>query len=146
TRLGYWQESIETNIASAAVSKSQGAVGEELHASDYQMYAYLQTGQDAAAKKLLDSLPEIQARYSESAVQSAAPATAGKFAMAAIPARWALERREWAEAAKLELETRAKGFGYAEATTLLARGLGAARSGDAAGARAAVTALEQIRD
>ena len=144
TRLGYWQESIDTNIASAACARREGATGEELHASDYEMYAYLQTGQDEAARRLLDSLPEIASRMNDKAVASAAPAMAGSFAMAAIPARWALERRDWGEAAKLE--PKASSFGYAEATTWFARGLGAAHTGDAATAGAAVAALERIRD
>ena len=59
TRVGLWQQSIDTNIASAAAAKAQKVIGEELHASDYQMYAYLQTAQDAAAKRLLEALPEI---------------------------------------------------------------------------------------
>ena len=58
TRVGLWQQSIDANIASAAAAKAQKVTGEELHASDYQIYAYLQTAQDAAAKRLLDALPE----------------------------------------------------------------------------------------
>jgi hypothetical protein len=143
TRVGYWQESIDANIASAATAKRDGATAEELHATDYQTYAYLQTGQDRAARRLLDSLPEIAARFDPDAAASAAPGVAGVFALAAIPARWALERGEWAEAAKLE--PHASRFPQTEAMTHLARGLGAARSGDAAAARAAALALEQIR-
>ena len=144
TRLGYWQESIDTNIASAAASKRDGATAEELHATDYQMYAYLQTGQDAAAKGLLDSLPQIAARFDPDAIGSAAPGVAGVFALAAIPARWALERGAWAEAAKLE--PRASRFPQTQAMTYLARGLGAAKLGDAATARTAADALQQIHD
>ena len=92
TRVGLWQQSIEANIASAAVAKAQKVTGEELHASDYQMYAYLQTAQDGAAKRLLEALPEITARFDAGAVAGAAPPAAAFYAMAAIPARWALER------------------------------------------------------
>jgi hypothetical protein len=46
TRLGYWQESIDSNVAAAAAARRQGQTAEELHASDYETYAYLQTGQD----------------------------------------------------------------------------------------------------
>lgn len=144
TRLGYWQESIETNIASAAVAKRQGVTAEELHATDYQTYAYLQTGQDAAAKRLLDSLPEIAARFDPNAVGSAAPGVAGVFALAAIPARWALERRAWAEA--VALVPQPSRFPFTEAMTWFARGLGAARVGDPGTAKAAVLALGQARD
>ena len=144
TRVGYWQESIDTNIASAAAARRDHATGEELHASDYQMYAYLQTAQDAAAKRLLEALPDMLSRFDPNALGSAAPASAGWFANAAIPARWALERGSWAEAATLE--PRASGLPYADAITYFARGLGAARSGDAAGARSAVDMLQQLRE
>jgi tetratricopeptide (TPR) repeat protein len=143
TRLGYWQESIDTNIASAAAAKRVGAMSEELHATDYEMYAYLQTGQDAAARRLLESLPEIAARFDPDAVGSAAPGVAGVFAIAAIPARWALERREWGDAVKLE--SRPSRFEHTEAMTFFARALGACGVGDRAAAQAAVDSLEQIR-
>ena len=144
TRLGYWQESIDTNIASATAARRDGATSEELHATDYQMYAYLQTAQDAAAKRLLDSLPEIAARLDPNAVGSAAPGVAGVFALAAVPARWALERRAWAEAAKLEPQP--SRFPFTEAATWFARGLGASRVGDQAAARSALEALDQAPD
>ena len=51
TRTGYWQESIDSNIAAAAASRREGQTAEELHASDYEIYAYLQTGQDQAARR-----------------------------------------------------------------------------------------------
>jgi hypothetical protein len=143
TRLGYWKESIDANIASAAAAKRDGATAEELHATDYEVYAYLQTGQDGAARRLLDSLPEIAARFDPDAVGSAAPGAAGIFALAAIPARWALERHEWEEAARLQ--PRASRYPFADAVTYFARGIGAARSGNAAAARSAAESLEQIR-
>ena len=143
TRVGRWQASIDTNIASAAAARQQKATAEELHASDYQMYAYLQTAQDAAARQLLDSLPEIASRFDPTSIASAAPPSAGYYAIAAIPARWALERGAWAEAAKLEL--RPSDYPYADALTVFTRGFGAARSGDTAGARAALAELETLR-
>jgi hypothetical protein len=76
TRVGYWQESIDTNIASAASAKRGGATAEELHATDYQTYAYLQTGQDRAALRLVASLPEIAGRFDPAAVGAAAPPSA----------------------------------------------------------------------
>ena len=144
TRVGSWQESIDTNIASAKAARKDGATSEELHATDYQMYAYLQTAQDAAAKRLLDSLPEIMGRFNAGGNASAAPPSAGAFAFAAIPARWALERGAWAEAARLEAHPSA--LPYADALTWFARALGSARSGDAEGARAAIDQLKTLRD
>jgi tetratricopeptide (TPR) repeat protein len=144
TRLGFWQDSIDTNVSSAAVARRVGSTAEELHAMDYQTYAYLQTGQDAAAQRLLGSLGAVAARFDPDAVGSAAPGSAGVFALAAIPARVALERRAWAEAAKLE--PRASRFPYAEAMTYFARALGASHLGEMANARSAAEALGEIRD
>lgn len=143
TRVGLWQQSIDTNIASADSARQQQATAEELHASDYQMYAYLQTAQDAAAKRLLDALPDVVARFDPKAIGSAAPPSAAYYALAAIPARWALERGAWADAARLVV--RPSSVPYADALTEFARALGAARSGDRAAAREGVARLEALR-
>jgi hypothetical protein len=142
TRLGYWQDSIDTNIASAAAARREGSTAEELHAMDYQTYAYLQLAQDRAARRMVDALPEIQARFDPSRAGSAAPGSAGVFAQAAIPARYALERQAWSEAAALEL--RPSRFPQADAMTWFARGLGAAHTADLPAARAASDALQQL--
>src|SRR5258707_14353252 len=101
TRVGYWQESIDTNIASAASAKRERVTAEELHATDYQAYAYLQTAQDGAARALLDSLPEIAGRFDPTKVSGAAPPMAGVFALAAIPAPYTLEPPAWDDAPEL---------------------------------------------
>jgi hypothetical protein len=144
TRIGSWEESIAANIASAASARTARAVSEELHATDYQMYAYLQTAQDASARRLVAALPEIVSRFATSTVASAAPPAAGSFAAAAIPARFALERGAWSEAARLQPQP--SPVPYADALTYFARALGSARTGDAAGARAAVAELQRLRD
>jgi len=145
TRLGYWQDSIDTNILSAETAHKAGSLSEELHAIDYQVYAYLQTAQDAAARKLVDTLTSAGDPTSPRATASAAPAAAGVFALAAVPARYALERGAWAEAARLQVQpTRA--MAHAEAMTWFARGLGAARSGDVALAKTAVGELQKLID
>jgi hypothetical protein len=143
TRVGAWQESIDTNIASAEAARRVGATAEELHAMDYQAYAYLQTGQDGAARALMDRLPAIGATFNPDAIGGAAPGSAGVFALAAIPARWALERRDWTSAARLEAKTTR--FPYADAMTHFARALGAARTGAPDEARRAIAALAGIR-
>ncbi|HZC65050.1 MAG TPA: hypothetical protein VE545_00635, partial [Candidatus Dormibacteraeota bacterium] len=133
TRTGFWQESIDANIAATAAARREGQTAEELHCTDYQVYAYLQTGQDQAARRIVDSLPEIAARFDPNEVVSGAggPA-AGYFALAAIPARYALERQDWKQAAQLPVhETPSP---YTEAMTWFARGLGAARLGLVPGA------------
>ena len=144
TRVGSWQESIDTNLASAAAARKDGAAAEELHALDYLMYAYLQTAQDAAARRMLDAIAPIAAKIATSGAGNAAPPAAGYYAVAAIPARYALERDAWAEAASLRpLEAP---FAWATAVTHFARALGAARSGNAAAARRDVERLAAIRD
>jgi hypothetical protein len=144
TRVGSWQESIDTNVASAKSAKALGSVAEELHAMDYQAYAALQTGQDAAARALLTELPAIKARFDPEAIGGAAPGSAGLYAMASIPARYALERGDWKAAAALTPEP--SRFLYPEAQTWYAKALGAARSGDAATTKAAIAELTRIRD
>ena len=145
TRVGYWQDSINSNIAAAASAKGEGQTGEELHATDYMVYAYLQTAQDRAAQHLVESSSEIFSRFDPKVfISGAAPPVAAFFARAAIPARFCLERRAWADAAKLEpLST---SFPFTDAITYFARGLGAAHVKDVATARSAISSLEQLHD
>jgi tetratricopeptide (TPR) repeat protein len=139
TRVGYWEDSIATNEASAKAARKANSPGEVLHALDYQVYAYLQTGQDRAAKGVLDQtapiLKELDAK--EQYTQ------AGLYALAAIPARYALERGAWADAAALT--PRETNMPYTDAITYFARAVGAARSGDATGAHAAARKLGELQ-
>jgi hypothetical protein len=145
TRLGYWQASIDSNVAAAAAARRQGQTAEELHAGDYETYAYLQTGQDEAAGRIVRSLPEMASRFDPKAVLiGAGPPAAGYFALAAIPARYALERRDWQQAEQLAL--RETPFPFTDAVTWFARGLGAARLGHTAAANEASTALKLIQE
>jgi len=142
TRLGDWQASISTNLASALAARAAGQPADELHANDYMVYAYLQTGQDRAAERLVAVSGEVFSHFDPAKANGAAPASAAYFAHAAIPARYVLERRAWAEAAKLQpLPTR---FPYADAITYFARGLGAAHLHDIVGTQAAIASLDQI--
>ncbi len=144
TRVGYWQESIETNIRSADAAFREGTVGEALHAMDYQVYAYLQTGQDRAARRVIDEeAPKALAKLDPTAIGGAAPAVAGFYGAAAIEARYAIERGAWAEAAALTART---GPPFVEAVTRFARALGAARSGNPEAAKADVAALKALQD
>lgn len=94
TRLGLWEDSISSNIASAAAARKHGDLGEEFHALDYLVYAYLQLGRYDDAEKIRDHLPVPERVKSSSSFKI-------NYAMAAIPARCALEQRHWAEAEKL---------------------------------------------
>jgi tetratricopeptide (TPR) repeat protein len=144
TRVGYWQESIDANVASGAVARRDGVVGEELHSMDYRTYAYLQTGQDAEARAMVDALPEVAARFNPNGVASAAPNSAVFFAVAAIPARYALERGAWAEA--VALQPRPSSYPYTEALTYTARAIGAGHTGDTAVIKASIDALQRITE
>ena len=147
TRLGMWPDSIQSNLASAAAAKQQvakvqprTASKDQLHAMDYLMYAYLQGAQDDQAKSILDEA----LAYSEAdqAVFQVA------YAWAAIPARFALERRRWKEAASLTLHPAKfpwERFRFAEANIYFARAIGAARSGDTAVALQEINQLASIQ-
>jgi tetratricopeptide (TPR) repeat protein len=145
TRVGDWQASIEANLAAAASARTAGQTPEELHSTDYLVYAYLQTAQDSAAKLLVESAAQSFARFDPASPNTGAgsPATA-YFARAAIPARYCLERQAWSDAAKLE--PLSSPFPYTDAITYFARGLGAARLKDRAAALSTITSLEQMRD
>jgi tetratricopeptide (TPR) repeat protein len=141
TRLGMWEESIEANRASAASARAyeeaQGlamATMDRVHAWDYLVYAYLQRGQDVEARRILE----------EAAGIAAAEHIAIGYALAAIPARYALERGSWSEAAQLQVRP-SPGFPAGEAITHFARGIGALRSGDPGAAQREVEALAAVR-
>jgi len=139
TRVGLWQESVDTNIRSAETALRGASPAEALHAMDYQVYAYLQMGRDADAQRVRDTAPEVLALIDAAALGGAAPPAAGTYAAAAIPARYAMERGVWEEAAALE--ARPSPTAYADAVTHFARAVGAARSGRAEAARADVAQL-----
>jgi hypothetical protein len=144
TRVGYWKESVETNIKSEQTALQQNVIGEALHAMDYQAYAYLQMAQDAKAKAVLDRVAPTVAKLDLNAMGGAAPPVAGVYASNAIAARYALERGMWAEAAALQAQ--ASPFPHVDAITHYARALGAARAGKAASARPDIDKLAVLRD
>lgn len=142
TRLGLWDESIRANLASAESAReyeqAQRATAvsfDRAHAWDYLAYAYLQQARDGEARRLVEEVSRT----------TATPSIATDYAFAAIPARFALERGRWADAAALPVRP-SPGFRAGEAITHFARGIGAARSGDLETARAAVAELAALRD
>ena len=148
TRVGSWQESIDTNIRSHDVAMSRHDVGEALHAWDYEMYAYLQTAQDREARKILDGVAAIVAQPTSGGAMPGMPGMtgnpAGGWAAAAIPARWAVERGQWTDAAALPVHASPQPF--VEAITRFARALGSARSGKSDGARGEVEQLKALHE
>lgn len=143
TRVGLWQESIDTNLRSAESALRDGSISEALHAMDYQVYAYLQTGQDRAARGVVEEAPRILAQLDLSVMGGAAPPVAAFYAAAAIPARYAMEQSAWDDAA--ELPVRPTQFAHVDAITHFARALGAARSGQPDAGDADLAALETLR-
>jgi tetratricopeptide (TPR) repeat protein len=150
TRLGLWQEAIESNLGAKASAEAfavrnhlADAWDEKFHAMDYLAYAYLQSAQDKQARGVLDEMIKIK-RVEPETFKVA-------YAFTAVPARYALERRRWDEAAKLPLPEGALGtfpwqrFGWAQAHTHFARAVGSARTGDVDAARREVESLAATR-
>jgi len=149
TRLGMWQQSIDSNLAAhaAALAYVRKTLGPEsfdtetVHTMDYLEYAYLQTAQDREAEGVLDELTSFR--------QSAAPNLPAAYAVAAIPARYALERRDWPAAAALSepaIGFPLERFPWAEAMIAHARALGDARTGNIAGAESEIGRLQSLED
>jgi tetratricopeptide (TPR) repeat protein len=136
TQLGLWQESIESNRSSAAAAKDHALWRDRLHAMQYLEYAYLQSGQEAEAKGVLDELNAI------GKVEQENRGIAYAFAM--IPALYVLERRQWSEATSLQ--PRSSSVPHSEAITYFARAIGSARSGNTTQARADIEKLQSIHD
>ena len=140
TRVGYWRDSVESNRQSARVDGDK--TFNSAHAYDYMVYAQLQLAQDRAAAEVL-----AHAR----GVATKADHIGAAYAYAAMPARIALERGAWADAAKLTLDPAAEAYPWkkypqSEAVNAFARGVGAAMSGDAAAAQIEVVRLRALRD
>jgi hypothetical protein len=147
TRLGLWDESNQSNLASAEAARAyaaryhpDAASFEELHALDYLVYGYLQTGQDARARAVVEHVGAIRKTFPEVDFVAA-------YALAAIPARYALERHAWREAAALPVPAGPfrERFPFTEAHLEYAHAIGRARLGDRPGARAALERLRQLR-
>lgn len=148
SRIGLWREMVEGNRASYRAAKPELreetlGVGtyDALHAMDYLVFGHLQQAQDRAAKQLLDEVAAISKVNVENFVAA--------YAFTAIPARYALERGDWRQAAALKLSPGTLAwskFPQAEAILVFARGLGAARSGDVAAARQDTERLQALKD
>ena len=143
TRVGSWEESIATNLRSAVVSKAADQPDGSYHASDYAVYAYLQLGRDEEARRTMEEALQVK--------ESNMKRFASPYAMAAMPARYALERGDWQAAMRLQRVE--SPFPHVDAITYFARALGDVRSGDlaaaekeAAGLAAAHKALDEAKN
>ncbi len=135
TRVGYWRESIKSNAESARIAKLDGETHDQAHGMDYLVYAHLQLGQDKKAQAVIDEMNKIEFKIDR---------FAGPYAVAASPARYAVERSDWKAAA--DLVVKSSKYLYADAITHFARALGAARSGNPGGAKPDVTKLAELSD
>ncbi len=123
TRVGAWEDSVATNARAAAVAKKGGEIDQAYHASDYSVYAYLQLARDGDARREMEEALKVTGTN---------PAQAIPYSIAAMPARYAMERGAWREA--MQLQPQPTKFLFTDAITYFARALGAARSGDTAAA------------
>jgi hypothetical protein len=140
--LGMWPETIQGNLVAAAAEQQRGNPDDHMHALDYLVYAYLQQAQDHKAQRVLDEGRGIVAELATRQYDSGRPTA--HFAIAAMEARWAMERGHWAEAAALA--PRPNKFPHTEAIIFFARAIGAARTGNAPQARAAAEQLTRLRE
>ena len=139
TRVGFWRESVASNQASVTAAKGDALY--TLHGWDYMVYAYLQMAEDGRAEKVGAEALTFGVLTNSS--------FGAAFGAAAIPARLALERGRWADAAMLALPANVSAEDWkrapqAEAINAFARALGAARSGNAAGARQEIERLHTL--
>jgi hypothetical protein len=136
TRVGYWRDSISSNLESARMAKADREPHEQLHAMDYLVYAYLQVGQDQKATDIIQDMNTV-AGFTETYF-------VGPYALAASPARYTIERADWKAAS--ELQVRPGPLSHVQAMTHFARALGAARSGNPEAAKADIAKLNELRD
>jgi hypothetical protein len=137
TRLGLWSDSIACNLAARSAAQHQGDTGEELHAMDYLVYAYLQNGQEREAAQVIEQLKAMRSlRIGDFKIG---------YAATAMPIRYILERRRWDEAEKV-VNPPHPAQPHVVAIAVWARGLGFARSGRVREADDESETLRQIED
>ncbi len=137
TRLGLWNDSISSNLAARSAAQHQGDTGEELHAMDYLVYAYLQSGRDGEAAEVVEQLKAMQ-NLRIGSFKIGYPATA-------IPVRYIVERKLW-DAAEKVVNPPDAAQPHVTAIAVWARGLGLARNGHAPDADKECETLRQIED
>jgi tetratricopeptide (TPR) repeat protein len=138
-RLGMWKDSIASNVASlsaaekATKARHDDGSGDALHAVMYLSYSYLQNGQDEEARRVIERISSVPGATAADIINN----------RSILEALHAVETHQWKEAATLNVQPTA--FPYARMRTFWARAIGAARTGDLASAREAITKLDQAR-
>ncbi|MEO6806011.1 MAG: hypothetical protein ABI286_06845, partial [Edaphobacter sp.] len=135
TRLGLWDDSIASNLAARRAAHQQGDTGEELHAMDYLVYAYLQSGRDQEAAQVIQQLKAMKLNTDDFKIG---------YAYVAMPIRYAVEQGHWTDAATVIPPTGAPP--QVTAIAVWARGIGLARSGHAANTQPQIDRLRQLED
>jgi tetratricopeptide (TPR) repeat protein len=135
TRVGAWQDSAATNRRAADVAVKGKDFDDALHAMDYIVYAQLQLARDSDARKTYQEASQIT---------PSTPRFTGPYPLAVMPARLAIERGAWRDAAQLQPVK--SQYPFTEANTYLARAIGAARTGDAESAKKDLKEIEARRD
>ena len=143
-RLGLWQDDINSNLASIAATRKTAAMhmggeGHQFHAMDFLVYAYLQSGREADAQRVIDEVKAMPAKKDDMYGMDFDPRT---DALVTFTARYALEMHHWTEAASLELIPGAETGD--NSITYWARAIGAARSGNLTDARKDVAEIDAI--
>lgn len=137
TRLGLWDDSIASNLAARSAAQHQGDTGEELHAMDYLVYAYLQSGRDQEAAQVIQQLKAMK------------DLDMGDFksgyAATAMPIRYIVERHQWNDAQKI-VAPPDSALLQIQAIAVWARGLGFAHNGHAPKAQKESQTLRHIED
>jgi tetratricopeptide (TPR) repeat protein len=149
-RLGMWREDIAANLASAAASESaeathQSGAFDQLHADDFLLYAYLQSGQDGNAKGIVDKTAVLLTRF-EAMPHMSTHGMDGMFAAyrGEFPAIYFLEMRDWKSGAALE--PAAGALPEAQLITYWARTIAAARLREPLAARAGVAKYDTLAE
>lgn len=145
TRLGLWDESISSNLNSASSAvcyaeevKMDGHWSREIHALDYLVYAYLQKGDNVRANEQLEYVQTINKVY---------PHTSSPYNFGAIPARMALENKQWEKAAKLSYhasDQQWEQFPWERSLLHFARAMGASHTGDLHAAEQELVVLQSL--
>jgi tetratricopeptide (TPR) repeat protein len=143
-RLGLWQDDINSNLASIAATRKTAAMhmggeGHQFHAMDFLVYAYLQSGREADAQRVINEVKAMPAKKDDMYGMDFDPRA---DALVTFTARYALEMHHWTEAASLQLIPGAESGD--NSITYWARAIGAARSGNLPDARKDVTEIDTI--
>jgi hypothetical protein len=138
TRLGLWDDSIAANVASRDAAEKHGETGDQLHAMDYLVYAYLQSGRDEDAEQVIEQLKAMEGAGLRGDFKYG-------YAATAMPVRYVVERHEWSDAEKI-VPPPESALPHVRAIAVWARGMGLARDGHPEEAKKEAETLGQLEE